>query len=83
MLTDVPIVSQVTNLLLLPLKRVVEKLLVSLTGSNWGMATQNNPPALECAVFTAMIMSIVSLLMVDEYVCEIQRLSHADPTILV
>jgi hypothetical protein len=59
-LTDLPIVSQITKHLLLPIKRVVEKLLITMTGSNWGMATQNNPPALECAVFTAMIMSIVS-----------------------
>jgi dolichyl-diphosphooligosaccharide---protein glycosyltransferase len=37
----------------------VEQLLIKLTGSNWGMATQNNPPALESAVFTAMIMSVI------------------------
>lgn len=59
LLTDIPLVSQVTNLLLLPIKRVLEKLLVTATGSNWGMATQNNPPALESAVFTAMIMSVI------------------------
>jgi dolichyl-diphosphooligosaccharide---protein glycosyltransferase len=59
LLTDIPLVSQVTNFLLLPIKRVLEKLLVTVTGSNWGMASQTNPPALESAVFTAMIMSIV------------------------
>ena len=59
LLTDIPVVSQVTNKVLLPLKRIFEKLLVKVTGSNWGMATQKNPPALESAVFTAIIMSIV------------------------
>jgi dolichyl-diphosphooligosaccharide---protein glycosyltransferase len=58
-LLDVPGVSFVTTHLLLPIKRVVEGLLIKLTGSNWGMATQNNPPALESAVFTALIMAIV------------------------
>ncbi len=59
LLTDIPVVSEVTTGLLLPLKRIVEKLLIETTGSNWGMATQKNPPALESAVFTALIMSIV------------------------
>jgi len=59
LLTDLPIVSQVTNIILLPIKRIVEKLLVKATGSNWGMANQKNPPALESAVFTALIMAIV------------------------
>jgi len=59
LLTDVPVVSQVTNNVLLPLKRIIEKLLIQFTGSNWGMATQKNPPALESAVFTALIMAIV------------------------
>mmetsp|Transcript_13328 Transcript_13328/g.14297 ORF Transcript_13328/g.14297 Transcript_13328/m.14297 type:complete len:995 (-) Transcript_13328:351-3335(-) len=59
LLTDVPLVSQVTNFFLLPLKRLIEKLLIKMTGSNWGMANQKNPPALESAVFTALIMAIV------------------------
>jgi dolichyl-diphosphooligosaccharide--protein glycosyltransferase len=59
LLTDIPILTQITTKLLLPIKRVLEKLLIALTGSNWGMATQTNPPALESAVFTALIMSII------------------------
>ena len=59
LLTDIPVFSQATNHVLIPLKRIVEKLLVKFTGSNWGMATQKNPPALESAVFTALIMAIV------------------------
>lgn len=59
LLTDIPIVSEITTKLLLPLKRLLEKLLIQTTGSNWGMATQKNPPALESATFTALIMAIV------------------------
>jgi len=59
LLTDIPIVSHVTNGLVLPLKQIIEKLLIKITGSNWGMATQQNPPALESAAFTALIMAIV------------------------
>jgi len=59
LLTDIPLVSQVTNYVVLPLKNFVEYLLIKFTGSNWGMATQKNPPALESAVFTALIMAIV------------------------
>lgn len=58
-LTDIPIVTFITNNILLPIKRLVEGLLIKTTGSNWGIATQNNPPALESAVFTALIMAIV------------------------
>jgi len=59
LLTDIPVVSQVTTQVLLPLKRIVKKLLIEFTGSDWGMATQKNPPALESAAFTALIMGIV------------------------
>jgi len=59
LLTDVPLVSQVTTHIILPLKQIIEKLLIKTTGSNWGMATQKNPPALESAVFTALIMAVV------------------------
>ncbi|MGK3742344.1 MAG: dolichyl-diphosphooligosaccharide--protein glycosyltransferase, partial [Bacillariaceae sp.] len=59
LLTDVPLVSQVTTHIVLPLKQITEKLLIKTTGSNWGMATQKNPPALESAVFTALIMAVV------------------------
>ena len=59
LLTDIPVVSNLTKEVLLPLKGVVEKLLVKSTGSNWGMATQKNPPALESAVFTAIIMAVI------------------------
>mmetsp|Transcript_17670 Transcript_17670/g.40543 ORF Transcript_17670/g.40543 Transcript_17670/m.40543 type:complete len:990 (+) Transcript_17670:39-3008(+) len=59
LLTDVPVVSQVTKQLVLPLKDVVEKLLIQFTGSNWGMANQKNPPALEAATFTAIIMATI------------------------
>lgn len=59
LLTDIPVVSQVTNSVLLPLKRAIEKRLIQSTGSNWGIASQENPPALEAAVFTAMIMGII------------------------
>lgn len=59
LLTDIPVVREVTNLVLIPLNRTVEKLLIKFTGSTWGMATQKNPPALESAAFTALIMAIV------------------------
>lgn len=59
LLTDVPVVSQVTKQIFVPLKQIVEKLLVQFTGSNWGMATFKNPPAMESAVFTALIMAVV------------------------
>jgi len=58
-LSDIPVVSQATTHVLLPVKRLVEKFLIRLTGSNWGMATLKNPPALESAVFTALIMAII------------------------
>jgi dolichyl-diphosphooligosaccharide--protein glycosyltransferase len=58
-LTDVPVVTFITENILLPIKRLVEGLLIKTTGSNWGIANQNNPPALESAVFTALIMAIV------------------------
>mmetsp|Transcript_3962 Transcript_3962/g.8643 ORF Transcript_3962/g.8643 Transcript_3962/m.8643 type:complete len:996 (+) Transcript_3962:177-3164(+) len=57
LLTDIPVVSQITNHAVVPLVRIVEKLLIRTTGSNWGMATHKNPPALESAVFAALIMS--------------------------
>lgn len=47
--------------LLLPIKRLAEKYLIKFTGSNWGVATQNNPPALEAAVFTSLIMVRVAV----------------------
>jgi dolichyl-diphosphooligosaccharide--protein glycosyltransferase len=59
LLTDIPVVSQVTDGIVLPLKQIVEKLLIKSTGSNWGIATQKNPPALESAAFTAMIMAVI------------------------
>lgn len=59
LLTDLPVVSKITSIILLPIKRNIEKMLVNTTGSNWGMANQKNPPALESAVFTALIMAIV------------------------
>jgi dolichyl-diphosphooligosaccharide--protein glycosyltransferase len=58
-LTDVPLVSSITNGVFLPIVQAFCKLLETLTGSTWGMATLKNPPALESAVFTACIMSIV------------------------
>eukprot|EP00536_Pseudo-nitzschia_multiseries_P007648 jgi/Psemu1/324848/estExt_fgenesh1_pg.C_1820001 len=59
LLTDIPVVSQVTSQVVLPLKCAIEKLLIQFTGSNWGIANQKNPPALEAATFTALIMAIV------------------------
>jgi hypothetical protein len=56
LLFDIPIVSYVTTNVLLPIKRLIERYLIKFTGSNWGVATQNNPPALESAVFTSLIM---------------------------
>jgi len=58
-LTDIPGVTAVMNVLLLPALRFVVKQLKAFTGSTWGIATLKNPPALESAVFTAFIMSIV------------------------
>lgn len=59
LLTDIPIVSKITKGLIVPLFRTAEKLLVQSTGSNWGIANQKNPPALESAVFTALIMAVI------------------------
>mmetsp|Transcript_32113 Transcript_32113/g.78249 ORF Transcript_32113/g.78249 Transcript_32113/m.78249 type:complete len:975 (+) Transcript_32113:292-3216(+) len=59
LLFDIPIVDYVTTKVLLPIKRLIERYLIKLTGSNWGVATQNNPPALESAVFTSLIMAII------------------------
>lgn len=59
LLTDIPVVSQLTTGIVIPLVRIVEKLLIQYTGSNWGLASQKNPPALEAATFTAMIMAII------------------------
>jgi Oligosaccharyl transferase STT3 subunit len=61
LLLDIPIVDFLTKNLLLPLKRMAERYLIKLTGSNWGIATQLNPPALESAVFTSLIMVSGSL----------------------
>jgi dolichyl-diphosphooligosaccharide--protein glycosyltransferase len=58
-LTDIPAVSAITNAILVPILTAFKKLLKQLTGSTWGIATMKNPPALESAVFTAFIMSIV------------------------
>jgi hypothetical protein len=61
LLFDIPIVDFITMKLLLPIKRLAEKYLIKFTGSNWGVATQNNPPALEAAVFTSLIMVRVAV----------------------
>lgn len=58
-LTDIPVVSTITKGVLLPILNALIKLLKNMTGSTWGIATMKNPPALESAVFTAFIMSIV------------------------
>eukprot|EP00934_Nitzschia_sp_Nitz4_P004414 Nitzschia sp. Nitz4//scaffold7_size249615//54853//57987//NITZ4_001153-RA/size249615-processed-gene-0.182-mRNA-1//-1//CDS//3329558370//4404//frame0 len=59
MLTDVPVVSDIVKLVILPIVTFVTNLLKQLTGSTWGLPTLQNPPALESAVFAATIMSIV------------------------
>ena len=58
-LMDIPGVSLVTKFVLIPLVKGLLPLLKQYTGSTWGIATLKNPPALESAVFTAFIMSIV------------------------
>ncbi len=58
-LTDIPVVSAVMRVVVAPILNALIKLVKQLTGSTWGVATMKNPPALESAVFTAFIMSIV------------------------
>lgn len=58
-LMDIPIISSITKMVLVPILNSIVKLLKQITGSTWGIATLKNPPALESAVFTAFIMSIV------------------------
>jgi dolichyl-diphosphooligosaccharide--protein glycosyltransferase len=59
LLTDIPMVSFFAKNLLIPFLKLVETFLIERTGSNWGMPSFKNPPALESATFTACIMSIV------------------------
>eukprot|EP00980_Cylindrotheca_fusiformis_P001414 scaffold345_cov134-Cylindrotheca_fusiformis.AAC.25 len=59
LLQDIPIIGFLTEKIVIPTIRAFERLLLKLTGSNWGIASFKNPPALESAVFTACIMSIV------------------------
>jgi dolichyl-diphosphooligosaccharide--protein glycosyltransferase len=59
LLQDIPFVAFLTEKIIIPIIRAFEKLLKTLTGSNWGMPSFKNPPALESAVFTACIMSVV------------------------
>jgi len=58
-LTDIPIVSTITKSVVVPILGFIRGMLKKFTGSTWGIATLQNPPALESAVFTAFIMSIV------------------------
>ena len=60
----IPIVSTMYEAVVRPILRAVQRLVQTLTGSTWGMTALlpknlRNPPALESAVFTAAIMSIV------------------------
>mmetsp|Transcript_11404 Transcript_11404/g.27535 ORF Transcript_11404/g.27535 Transcript_11404/m.27535 type:complete len:851 (-) Transcript_11404:462-3014(-) len=58
-LQNLPVVSYLTEKLLIPSAGFVEQQLKNITGSTWGLPTFKNPPALESAVFTACIMSVV------------------------
>jgi dolichyl-diphosphooligosaccharide---protein glycosyltransferase len=58
---DIPLVAQIYRAVVLPVVGAFASLLKKTTGSNWGIpfGTKRNPPALESAVFTACLMSIV------------------------
>ena len=58
---DIPIVAQIYRAVVLPIVKFTSNILQTLTGSKWGIpyGKIRNPPALESAVFTACLMSIV------------------------
>jgi dolichyl-diphosphooligosaccharide--protein glycosyltransferase len=61
-LQDIPLVSMLYNAVVVPIVIAGVTLVQKLTGSTWGIpmpTSSRNPPALESAVFTACIMSIV------------------------
>ena len=62
-LNDVPVVKQIYQLTFVPSTAMVLNFLETTTGSNWGLAmhgsTELATPALESAVVTAFIMSMV------------------------
>ena len=58
-LQDIPIISMIYDSVVIPIVLAMVKFVEKTTGSTWGMPTSRNPPALESAVFTACIMSIV------------------------
>ena len=58
-LMDIPGISSITKVILIPIAQAIQNLLQRFTGSTFGLPTFSNPPALESAVFTALCMSIV------------------------
>jgi dolichyl-diphosphooligosaccharide--protein glycosyltransferase len=60
-LQDIPFVSMLYDAVVVPTVQICVQFLDKSTGSTWGIPTSGhrNPPALESAVFTACIMSIV------------------------
>jgi dolichyl-diphosphooligosaccharide--protein glycosyltransferase len=58
-LQDIPLINTIYDAVVVPIVQAMVKFVEKVTGSTWGMPTSRNPPALESAVFTACIMSIV------------------------
>lgn len=56
---DIPIVSSIYKGVVLPICGALLRFVETLTGSRFGFPSVRNPPSIECAVFTAAIMSIV------------------------